>query len=179
MAVRRKLIVIGNGFDLHHLNGIKPDTSYHSFANFLKDRKRELLDFLCEFFTFPDDLRDKIWGGFELNLGNFRPSPFLKIIASFLTILTRISRSDYWDALDEAIDAEREAHGQKPMKLKEREAEIKESKISRPDPDSGYMVRDGKPKGKCACSLSFQRQEQHFYRLLAHQHTTGARSVDI
>jgi hypothetical protein len=57
------------------------------------------------------------------------------------------SRSDYWDALDEAINIEREAHGQKPMKPKAREAQIKESKVSRTDPDSGYMVRDGKPKG--------------------------------
>lgn len=57
------------------------------------------------------------------------------------------SRSDYWDALNEAIDAERDAHGQKPMKPKAREADIKESKVSRTDPDSGYMVRDGKPKG--------------------------------
>jgi transposase len=57
------------------------------------------------------------------------------------------SRSDYWDALDAAIDAEREAHGQKPMKPKPREPEMKETKVSRTDPDSGYMVRDGKPKG--------------------------------
>jgi hypothetical protein len=28
-------------------------------------------------------------------------------------------------------------------------------------------------------NLSFQRQQQHLYRLLAHQHTTGARSVNI
>jgi hypothetical protein len=33
------------------------------------------------------------------------------------------------------------------MKPKAREAEIKESKISRTDPDSGYVVRDGKPQG--------------------------------
>lgn len=57
------------------------------------------------------------------------------------------SRSDYWDALDAAIDAEREAHGQKPMTPKPREPQMKETKVSRTDPDSGYMVRDGKPKG--------------------------------
>ncbi|NJR20351.1 MAG: IS1182 family transposase [Hyphomonadaceae bacterium] len=57
------------------------------------------------------------------------------------------SRADYWDALDEAINVEREAHGQKPMKPKEHEPEIKETKVSRTDPDSGYMVREGKPKG--------------------------------
>ena len=57
------------------------------------------------------------------------------------------SRSDYWDALDEAIDADRAAHGRKPLKEKTRQPVSKETKVSRTDPDSGYMVRDGKPKG--------------------------------
>jgi transposase len=57
------------------------------------------------------------------------------------------SRADYWDELDRSIEAERAAHGQKPLKEKEREPEVKETKVSRSDPDSGYMVRDGKPKG--------------------------------
>ena len=57
------------------------------------------------------------------------------------------SRSDYWADLDLAIEAERVLHGQKPLKEKEREAEVKQTKVSRTDPDSGYMVRDGKPKG--------------------------------
>ena len=57
------------------------------------------------------------------------------------------SRSDYWADLDAAIEAERKLHGQKPLKEKEREPQVKETKVSRTDPDSGYMVRDGKPKG--------------------------------
>jgi transposase len=57
------------------------------------------------------------------------------------------SRADYWSALDEAIDADRAAHGKPPQKPKEREPEEKETKVSRTDPQSGYMVRDGKPKG--------------------------------
>ncbi|MBD1549782.1 IS1182 family transposase [Roseibium aggregatum] len=57
------------------------------------------------------------------------------------------SRSDYWADLDKAIDAERKLHGQKPLKRQAREPEVKESKVSRTDPDSGYMVREGKPKG--------------------------------
>ncbi len=57
------------------------------------------------------------------------------------------SRADYWADLDRAIEAERAAHGQKPLKEKEREPDVKETKVSRTDPDSGYMVRDGKPKG--------------------------------
>lgn len=57
------------------------------------------------------------------------------------------SRADYLEALDEAVDADRAAHGKAPLKAKERAPEVKETKVSRTDPDSGYMVRDGKPKG--------------------------------
>jgi transposase len=57
------------------------------------------------------------------------------------------SRADYWNALDAAIDADRAAHDKPPLKQKEREPEEKETKVSRTDPESGYMVRDGKPKG--------------------------------
>lgn len=57
------------------------------------------------------------------------------------------SRADYWEALDAAIDDDRAAHGKKPLKAKARRPVEKESKVSRTDPEAGYMVRDGKPKG--------------------------------
>lgn len=57
------------------------------------------------------------------------------------------SRSDYWADLDKAIEAERKLHRQKPLKEKVRKPKVKETKVSRTDPDSGYMVREGKPKG--------------------------------
>lgn len=57
------------------------------------------------------------------------------------------SRADYWADLDRAIDTERALHGQKPLKQRERRPAVKETKVSRTDPDSGYMVREGKPKG--------------------------------
>jgi transposase len=57
------------------------------------------------------------------------------------------SRSDYWDALDTAIAQDRAEHGKKPLPDKERRPVEKETKVSRTDPESGYMVRDGKPKG--------------------------------
>jgi transposase len=57
------------------------------------------------------------------------------------------SRADYWDALDTAISHDRAEHGKKPLAEKERQPALKETKISRTDPQSGYMVRDGKPKG--------------------------------
>lgn len=57
------------------------------------------------------------------------------------------SRSDYWDDLDAAIDEDRAAHGKKPLKKRDRKPVEKETKVSRTDPEAGYMVRDGKPKG--------------------------------
>ncbi|WP_299378713.1 IS1182 family transposase [uncultured Kiloniella sp.] len=57
------------------------------------------------------------------------------------------SRADYLDALDEAIDTDRAAHGKKPLKSKDREVITKKTKVSRTDKDAGYMVREGKPKG--------------------------------
>jgi transposase len=63
------------------------------------------------------------------------------------TAVVAKSRADYWDALDAAIEDDREAHGKKPLQDKPRAPVEKETKVSRTDPQSGYMVRDGKPKG--------------------------------
>lgn len=57
------------------------------------------------------------------------------------------SRADYWADLDRAIETERALHGQKPLKTRERQPQVRETKVSRTDPDAGYMVREGKPKG--------------------------------
>ncbi len=57
------------------------------------------------------------------------------------------SRADYWDALDAAVSEDRQAHGKRPLKDKEREPGEKPTKVSRIDPEAGYMVREGKPKG--------------------------------
>jgi len=61
-------------------------------------------------------------------------------------LVSKSTRS-YLGALDEAITADRAAHGKKPLKPKENEPESKEIKVSPVDPDSGYMIRDGKPQG--------------------------------
>lgn len=63
-----------------------------------------------------------------------------------LTVVAK-SRADYWDDLDAAVDQDRAAHGKRPLKAKQRQPPEKQTKVSRTDPDSGYMVRDGKPKG--------------------------------
>jgi transposase len=57
------------------------------------------------------------------------------------------SRAAYWEALDAAVAEDRAAQGRKPLKPEPREPEVKETKVSRTDPEAGYMVREGKPKG--------------------------------
>ena len=57
------------------------------------------------------------------------------------------SRRDYLEALDKAIEIDREAHGKKSLAPQSKEPSSKEIKQSTTDPESGYMVRDGKPKG--------------------------------
>jgi len=57
------------------------------------------------------------------------------------------STVDYLDALEAAVESDRRAHGKKPLKPKKKDPPVKETKVSTTDPDSGYMVRDGKPKG--------------------------------
>ena len=57
------------------------------------------------------------------------------------------STRDYIEELERDIAAERRAHGKKPLPARETPPATKEIKESRTDPDSGYLVREGKPKG--------------------------------
>lgn len=57
------------------------------------------------------------------------------------------STKDYFQELEKDINEDRVAHGKKPLKKKDKIEETKEIKASTTDPDSGYMHRDGKPKG--------------------------------
>lgn len=60
----------------------------------------------------------------------------------------QVKPQQYLAALDAAIGEDRAAHGKKPLKDKlEAEPETRPVKVSRTDPEAGYMVRDGKPKG--------------------------------
>lgn len=60
----------------------------------------------------------------------------------------RVKPAEYLQALDAAVSEDRAAHGKKALKeTPAAEPETKEIKVSRTDADSGYMVREGKPKG--------------------------------
>jgi len=65
----------------------------------------------------------------------------------FKKVQVEASTRSYLDELDAAITADRKAHGKQPLKQKEPAVETREVKQSTTDPDSGYMVREGKPKG--------------------------------
>ena len=51
-----------------------------------------------------------------------------------------VKPAEYLKALDAAIDEDRQVHGKRPLKASEAEPEKKKIKVSRTDPDSGYMV---------------------------------------
>lgn len=53
----------------------------------------------------------------------------------------------YLDDLDQDVTASRQEHGKKPLEPKPHDQETKQIKQSTTDPDSGFMVRDGKPRG--------------------------------
>ncbi|WPC39366.1 IS1182 family transposase [Clostridium sp. JS66] len=57
------------------------------------------------------------------------------------------STKGYLEQLEKDIDKDRIEHGKKPLKKRKKIAETKEIKVSTTDPESGYMVREGKPKG--------------------------------
>ncbi|MHC1683595.1 MAG: IS1182 family transposase [Clostridiaceae bacterium] len=65
----------------------------------------------------------------------------------FVKVEIEKSVKSYVDDLEKAINEEREKHGKKPLKEKEIKPEIKETKKSTTDPESGYMYRDNKPEG--------------------------------
>ncbi|CCV46475.1 transposase for IS1668 [Yersinia enterocolitica (type O:5,27) str. YE149/02] len=59
--------------------------------------------------------------------------------------------SEYIDQLNAAVEADRKKHEKKPLpgvkKTPESAAALKNTKVSTTDPESGFMHREGKPKG--------------------------------
>jgi transposase len=53
----------------------------------------------------------------------------------------------YLAELEAAVEADRAAHGKPPLPPADGDPPAKDIKVSRTDPEAGYMVRDGKPTG--------------------------------
>lgn len=64
-----------------------------------------------------------------------------------VTQVVECTTRDYIKQLDQAVSEDRQAHGKKELKPREEGTETKEVKVSTTDPDSGYMMREGKPEG--------------------------------
>lgn len=80
----------------------------------------------------------------------FSDSTFLKANANknkFVKREVKKSTKQYFRELNKAINQDREEHGKKPLKEKDIPVEEKQARISTTDPESGYMVREGKPEG--------------------------------
>lgn len=74
----------------------------------------------------------------------------------FVNVTVDVTPKAYLKELDKAVAKDRKEHGKKPLKKKDadgsdsfpsEEKETKNIKQSKTDPDSGFMHRDGKPKG--------------------------------
>jgi transposase len=76
---------------------------------------------------------------------------------------------EYIEELEQAIDEDREKLGKKPLKARGEVTETKEIKVSTTDPESGYMVRDGKPEGFFYLD---HRTVDHKYNIITDVHIT-------
>lgn len=91
-------------------------------------------------------MKHKLVGGHTF----YTDSTHLKANANkkhFEVVQVTQSRQAYLDELDKAVEADRLAHGKKPLPPEKTQVDTREIKQSTADPDSGYMVRDNKPKG--------------------------------
>jgi transposase len=85
------------------------------------------------------------------------------------------SKKAYMEELDEAIRLDREMNGKKPLRARKEVNQQKEIKVSTTDPDSGYMVRDGKPEGFFYLD---HRTVDHKYNIITDVHITAANVHD-
>lgn len=109
---------------------------------------------------FDEIVRQAIEAGLVDGAVLYTDSTHLKANANkkkFKNIEVEVTPKAYLKELDEAVAEDRKKHGKKPLKKKnndddpgsggDSEPETKNIKSSTTDPDSGFMHRDGKPKG--------------------------------
>jgi transposase len=143
-------------------------------STFSQNRRRRFTDTTVYQEIFDAIVQQAIGRGMVEGRVLYTDSTHLKANANkrkFDLVQVEQTPSAYLAALDAAVDADRAAHDKKPLRRDERKAtddhddgspgspgsagssgtgatkETRETKISRTDPDSGYMVRDDKPTG--------------------------------
>ncbi|MGG1600235.1 MULTISPECIES: IS1182 family transposase [Paenibacillus] len=85
------------------------------------------------------------------------------------------SPQEYIEELEKAIEEDRRNLGKKPLKDREEVLQTKEIKVSTTDPESGYMVRDGKPEGFFYLD---HRTVDHKFNIITDVHITAGNVHD-
>lgn len=120
-------------------------------STFSQNRRRRFLDTAIYQEIFDEIVRQAIGRGMVDGRVLYSDSTHLKANANkkkFDVVQVAQTPSAYLAELDAAVDIDRAEHGKKPLKRDDDdEPPTKQIKVSRTDPDSGYMVRDDKPKG--------------------------------
>ncbi|ARL54967.1 IS5 family transposase [Burkholderia pseudomallei] len=120
-------------------------------STFSQNRRRRFTDTTVYQEIFDEIVRQAIKRGLVDGRVLYTDSTHLKANANkgkFDVVKLEQTPAAYTEALNAAVDADRAMHGRKPLDRDDDEPpSSKDTKISRTDPDSGYMVRDDKPKG--------------------------------
>ncbi|AJX77951.1 hypothetical protein BG16_1158 [Burkholderia pseudomallei MSHR2543] len=120
-------------------------------STFSQNRRRRFTDTTVYQEIFDEIVRQAIKRGLVDGRVLYTDSTHLKANANkgkFDVVKLEQTPAAYTEALNAAVDADRATHGRKPLDRDDDEPpSSKDTKISRTDPDSGYMVRDDKPKG--------------------------------
>ncbi len=129
-------------------------------STFSQNRRRCYTDTVVYQEIFDEIVRQAIGHGMVDGRVLYTDSTHLKANANkkkFDVVQVEQTPSAYLAELDAAVDADRALHGKRPLKRQDDDdgddagagpaAQTKEVRISRTDPDSGFMVRDDKPTG--------------------------------
>jgi transposase len=148
-------------------------------STFSQNRRRRYTDTTVYQGIFDEIVRQAIGHGMVDGRVLYTDSTHLKASANknkFDVVQVEQTPSAYLAELDAAVDADRVAHGKKPLKRHDDgdgqaggTSDTKQIKVSRTDPDSGYMVRDDKPTGFFYLDHPHgRRQARHHYRHACH-----------
>ena len=128
--------------------GLTDDVPNHSI--FSQNRRRRFGNTDVAQKIFDNIVKQAIEYGLVEGHTLFTDSTFLKANASIgkytkEEVLTEATA--YLEELEEAVSRDRVMRGRKALKKKDFIPKVKITRVSKTDKDSGFMVRDGKPKG--------------------------------
>lgn len=119
-------------------------------STFSQNRRRRFDDSDIEQQIFDEIVLQAIEHGLVGGKVLYTDSTHLKANANknkFAVLNVEHTPLEYLEQLEQAVNADRQAHGVKTLKANQAPVKQREIKVSRTDPDSGFMTRDNKPKG--------------------------------